>query len=64
MLQSVLKDHEEVNKAINITQLHEKNYKSQLFLPLNKLVSVLLSFKKAIVCSFVNCKVYEILGME
>ena len=46
MLQSVLKDHEEVNKALTMIQSRER-ITNQDFLALNKLVNVLLSFTKA-----------------
>ena len=47
MLQSVLKDHEEVNKALTIIQLRER-ITNQDYLALNELVSVLLPFKEAL----------------
>ena len=46
MLQSVLKDHKEVNKALTITQSRER-VTNQDYLALNELVSVMLPFKKA-----------------
>ncbi|XP_076808523.1 zinc finger BED domain-containing protein 4-like [Clavelina lepadiformis] len=46
MLQSVLKDHEEVNAALTLIQSREK-ITNQDYLALNELVSVLLPFKEA-----------------
>ena len=46
MLQSVLKDHKEVNKALTITQSRER-ITNQDYLALNKLESVALLFKEA-----------------
>ena len=46
MLQSVLKDHKEVNKALTITQSRER-ITNQDYLALNELVSVMLPFKEA-----------------
>ena len=46
MLQSVLKDHKEVNKTLTITQSRER-ITNQDYLALNKFVSVLLPFKEA-----------------
>ena len=47
MLQSVLKDHEEVNKALTIIQSRER-IRNQDYLVLNELVSVLLPVKEAL----------------
>ena len=46
MFQSVLKDHEEVNKALTMIQSRER-ITNQDYLTLNELVSVLLPFKEA-----------------
>ncbi|CAK8690434.1 unnamed protein product [Clavelina lepadiformis] len=46
MLQSVLKDHEEVNAALTLIQSREK-ITNQDYLALSELVSVLLPFKEA-----------------
>ena len=46
MLQGVLKDHEEVNKALTIIQSRERST-NQDYLALNELVSALLPFKEA-----------------
>ena len=46
MLQSVLKDHEEVNEALPMIQSRER-ITNQDYLALHELVSVLLPFKKA-----------------